>query len=75
MYKAKIEYIEQLEGYIVLVLIDGKWCRCGSNQHLVVVFDFEEDALMYINDTYSLELYEIKAKPTPPPIEIVYTYK
>lgn len=36
-YKAKIEYIEQLKGYIVLVNLNSEWCRCGTGSHSVTI--------------------------------------
>lgn len=57
-YKAKVEYIEQVDGYIVLVLIDNKWSRCGAGNHSIEVWDFEEDAQAYIDGCDNLELQE-----------------
>lgn len=58
IYKAKIVYIEPIKGYIILVNIDGDWCRCGSGNNSIVVWDFEEDAEVYIEECDSLELFE-----------------
>ena len=56
-YKAKIEYINQLDGYIILVLIDGTWCRCGGKDW-VKLWDFREEAVVYIECNENLELLE-----------------
>lgn len=57
MYKAKIEYIRQLEGYIILILIKDKWCRYGD-EYSVRVWDFRSDAEAFIEENLKLELLE-----------------
>lgn len=58
VYQAKIEYIEQLDGYIVLVLIDDKWSRCGVGEDLIKIWDFREDVEAYIEENSNLKLVE-----------------
>jgi hypothetical protein len=60
IYKAKVEYIEQIEGYIILILIDGKWSRCGSDKNFIKVWDFIEDAEAYIETNDTLEFNNIE---------------
>lgn len=54
-YKVKIEYIEQIYGYILLVLIDGKWTRCGGN-NFIKVWDLKEDVEAYVEENDNLQL-------------------
>ena len=59
-YRAKIKYISELEGYIILVEIkENCWCRCGDYKS-AVIWDTIEDAESYIELSSNLELFEEK---------------